>query len=419
MVDRVTVYAGAIPLETDILNGERNTMVAIGGIGSALFGATTTANGLACAPTAPASMRVQVGPGEIYARENLDDTPFSSLPPDTAHQIVKQGIMLEQVRLNCPAPTTVGQTISYLVQAAFQEADTDAVTLPYYNSSDPTQAYSGPANSGTAQPTARRGTVVISAKPGVAAATGSQTVPPADAGFIGLYVVTVAYAATAISAGNIVPIAGASVVPAGGIVTALLALPSLVQSGGLNYGVASGSANALAVSLTPAPASLQAGFKVIVKATATNTGAATLSLNGGGAAPITYDANPLPAGMLEAGQLYALVYDGAAWQLKTPSFHGIIAYQQGQTGYRVYSNGDIEQWGVTTSGTDGTETITFPIPFPNSCDNYSVTNQAASAPVAWPGATILSKTQMRISWATASNTPPGSGVQGQWSVKGH
>jgi hypothetical protein len=417
-MDRQIVYPGAIPLETDILSGERNGMVAIGGLASALFGSTTTANGLACTPTSPASMRVQVGPGEIYARENVDDTPFSSLPADTAHQIVKQGVMLAPALLSCPAPTTVGQSISYLVQAAFQEVDADAVTLPYYNASDPTQAYSGPANSGVAQPTARLGTVIVSVKPGVAGTTGTQAVPPVDAGFIPLWGVTVAYGATSISTGAIAAVAGASVVPVGGIVAAIKNLPALVQSGSLIYGVASGSANALAVALSPAPASLQAGLEVIVKATASNTGAATLSLNGGGAAAITYDAKPLPAGMLEAGQLYGLVYDGAAWQLKTPSFHGIIAYQQGSTGYRVYSNGDIDQWGNGSCGSDGSYTVTFPVPFA-TCDWAIASNNGSGPPTGFHATQILSATQMKV-WASASaGVAAGAGTASYWEARGH
>ena len=51
MVDRVIVYAGAIPLETDILHTNKNAMVSIGALAAALFGATTSANGMAVTPT--------------------------------------------------------------------------------------------------------------------------------------------------------------------------------------------------------------------------------------------------------------------------------------------------------------------------------------------------------------------------------
>jgi hypothetical protein len=51
--------------------------------------------------------------------------------------------------------------------------------------------------------------VVVQAKAGVAAATGTQTTPAADGGFVGLFVVTVANGQAAIIAGNITQLAGA------------------------------------------------------------------------------------------------------------------------------------------------------------------------------------------------------------------
>jgi len=87
--------------------------------------------------------------------------------------------------------------------------DANPVALPYYNASNPAQPYSGPNNSGTAQNTTRKGTIVLTAKAGVAAATGTQITPSADSGNVGLWVVTVANGQTQIIAGNIAQVSGA------------------------------------------------------------------------------------------------------------------------------------------------------------------------------------------------------------------
>lgn len=208
-MDLQTIYPGAIPLETDLLNTNKNVLVALGKLASAVFGTSTMVNGLSVVANSPAALNVVVNPGEIYSLQNLLGTAYSSLAADTTHQIMKQGIMLDAVTLSTPAPATAGQSINYLIQATYQDSDTGNTVLPYYNASNPSQAYSGPANSGTAQPTVRKGTVVVSAKAGVAATTGSQTTPAADAGYVGLYVVTVANGQASVTAANISAVANA------------------------------------------------------------------------------------------------------------------------------------------------------------------------------------------------------------------
>lgn len=212
-MDRVTVYAGQIPLETDLLRTNKFAMMAVSKLAAAMLGTSTIVNGLACVPTGPASLQVIVNPGEIYSLTNVDNTAYSSIPADTSHQILKQGILLDAVNLSCPAPGAGGQSINYLIQATYQDSDTDLTALPYYNASNPTQAWSGPNNSGTAQATTRKGIVTVSAKAGTAAATGSQVTPAPDSGYVGLWVVTVANGQSAITAGNIVAANGAPVLP--------------------------------------------------------------------------------------------------------------------------------------------------------------------------------------------------------------
>ncbi|TBW32618.1 hypothetical protein EYW49_22020 [Siculibacillus lacustris] len=201
---RQMVYSGQIPLETDLLHTNRDVMIALGFFAQAILGTTTCVDGLACTPTSPASMTVNVAPGSIYAVAAVDDASYSSLAADTTHSILKQGLLYDSAAFALTAPATVGYAINYLIQGTFSEVDGGSTVLPYYNSSNPAVAWSGPSNSGAAQHTTRTGTLSLSTKAGTAATSGTQTTPSADAGYVPLWVVTVAYGATSISSGNIV-----------------------------------------------------------------------------------------------------------------------------------------------------------------------------------------------------------------------
>ncbi|PXX42204.1 hypothetical protein, partial [Aquitalea magnusonii] len=243
-MDRQIVYPGAIPLETDILNTNKNMMVALSKLAAAIFGTGTIVNGFAVTPTAPASLQINVAPGEIYAMANIDATAYSSLAADTTHSILKQGIALDSQLLTLTAPTTSGYSVNYLIQAAYQDQDANAVALPYYNSTNPTQPWSGSGNNGQAQYTTRKGLAVVSAKAGIAATTGSQATPAPDSGNVGLYVVTVAYGQTQITAGNISQYAAAP----------FINLPTMAQIQAQTGTAFAAAGTAPAYTLTPSPA---------------------------------------------------------------------------------------------------------------------------------------------------------------------
>ncbi len=173
-----------------------------------MVGTQTLAAGLPCVPGP--GLEVSVGAGRIYAVAPIDATPYSSLPAN-ANLIVKQGLNFTAVLLNCPAPTS--GSVNYLIEATYADADTSLTTLPYYNASNPSQAYAGPLNNGQAQATVRQGQVALKAKAGVPAASGSQVTPGADAGYIGLYAVTVSAGQSQIVAANIVPITTSILLP--------------------------------------------------------------------------------------------------------------------------------------------------------------------------------------------------------------
>lgn len=201
------VWPGAIPLEDDILNAQKNVMIALGYLIKDVLGANTVVAGFACTPGT--GLTVSIAAGRIYSLQNIDSTAYSSLAADTAHQTMKQGILLDPITLNVPAPTTSGDSINYLIEAAYQDSDAGNTILDYFDSNNPTQPFTGPNNTGQAQPTVRKGSVNLIAKAGTQATTGSQTTPAADSGFVGLYVVTIAFGASSVVTGNIATAGGA------------------------------------------------------------------------------------------------------------------------------------------------------------------------------------------------------------------
>ena len=148
-MDRNIVYPGSIPLDTDLLSVNRNVMIALGYLTQAVLGGTTVADGLACAPTTPASMSVTIAPGSIMQMLVIDAISYGSLPADSTDPLVKMGINAVATTFSLVAPTSSGQEVNYLVEAALQESDTNPVVLPYYNAANPAQPYSGPNNAGT------------------------------------------------------------------------------------------------------------------------------------------------------------------------------------------------------------------------------------------------------------------------------
>jgi hypothetical protein len=202
-VDRNLVYPGAIPLDTDILSLNRNTMVALGFLTQACLGTNTVVDGLACTPTSPASLGVQIGPGSIGQLSVVDSSAYGSLAADTGDALVKMGINLTAQTLTLQPQLSSGQSITYLIQATLSEIDVDPLVLAYYNAANPSQPFSGANGNNVAQNTLRKQVVELLAKPGAPATTGSQALPPVDNGWVGLYSVTIGYGQLAVTASNI------------------------------------------------------------------------------------------------------------------------------------------------------------------------------------------------------------------------
>jgi hypothetical protein len=198
------------------------------------------------------------------------------------------------------------------VQVAYQDTDAGSTVLPYYNASNPSVAWSGPNNTGVSQNTVRKGQCLVQVKAGVAATTGTQVTPSPDAGFTGLFAVTVANGQTTITSGNIVQLATAPF-----ITPKLSGILAAIQNGtGLYAADTSVSANTITVAFSPPISSLVAGMSVRVKVANTNTGATVMNVGTGNVAVTLQDGTALTPGAVQANGVYLFTYDGNHWQLQ-------------------------------------------------------------------------------------------------------
>lgn len=86
------------------------------------------------------------------------------------------------------------------------------------------------------------------------------------------------------------------------------------QSGSFVFAAGTGTATAQVATLTPPLLVYTTGMVVYLRPSATNTGGLTLNLGPGVAGVLTPAGGALTAGMMTAGQLYPLWYDGAAFR---------------------------------------------------------------------------------------------------------
>ena len=317
-MDRQTTYIGAVPSAKDVANLGQFTMTALAKLSAGVLGTNTAVNGFTCIPTTPASLAVSLTAGEIYQIENLEQSASSTLAADSTHTILKQGIMLDAVTIGITPPSTSGYSQCFLIEVQYNDLDTATTVLNYFNSSNPLLPFYGPpvggTGSGAAQSTVRKGAVAYQVKAGTAATTGTQTVPSADAGWTGLFLITVANGASTITSGNIVTLTSAPFIP-----VTLPAIPAAFQANTWISAVAGGSANALTASISPAPAALT-GLKIRLTATYTNTTTATFNLNQLGALTIVDGTgSAVSPGAIHAGAILNLDYTGSAWQLTGPA----------------------------------------------------------------------------------------------------
>jgi hypothetical protein len=313
-MDRVMVYDGALPQTTDILNTNKFGFVGQAYQNRAILGTNTVVAGLPCTATVPTpDLHVTVGVGSIYQLDPTDASAYADLGVDN-NNIVKQGILATPQVLLVTPPATSGFSQVYLVEAILNDVDAGTAVLSYFNSSNPTQPFAGPANSGTSNFTTRTNPCVIALKAGVPAATGTQVTPSPDVGFVGLYAVTVANGQTQITSTNIVQLPSAPFFPT------LPSVPSNVLNGSWVYaGQDTGAANAYVITFVagqPIPSAYVPGMGIKFKALNACTGASTINVNGLGVVTIKRASGvALAANDIISGQIVELTYDGTVFQM--------------------------------------------------------------------------------------------------------
>lgn len=313
-MDRVIVQVGALPQDTDILNTNLFALINDGFKNQALLGAATVVAGLAVTPTTPtASLQVNVATGVIFQMDEIDASAYGSLGTNTSN-IMKQGILSTAQVLSITPPSTSGFSQVFLVEAILNDVDGGQEVESYYNSANPSQPFSGPANSGSSNFTIRQCKCVVALKAGTPASTGTQVAPTVDAGFVPLFTITVANGQTQITSGNIVQVPSAPFFPT------IPQIPYQVQQGTYTYaGTDTGTANNYVIAFAagqPIPAAYNVGMEVEFKALNASTGASQINVNGLGNVTIRR-ANGVAtaANDIVSGQIVKLKYDGTFFQI--------------------------------------------------------------------------------------------------------
>lgn len=209
-MNRRTVQPGQIPLAEDFLMQNRYVLQQFGALNSLLnFGNQNIWEGFELSNIA-GTMSVRLQPGALMSSDYaFDNTPYGSLP-STTETCPILATKTDETTLTFAPTATSGQSQAFLIEAALQQTDTSPVVRPYYNASNPSQAYAGPNNSGDATNTLRKTGVAINVKAGTPATTGTQTTPTTTPNYIPLYTVTFPGGATSIANATIAKVASHS-----------------------------------------------------------------------------------------------------------------------------------------------------------------------------------------------------------------
>lgn len=368
---RVIVYTNQIPYETDLLRTNMYRMADVSCLAQAVLGYgisnATLVSGLACVPTSPPSLAVNVGPGTIYSFVDYDASPYGVIPADTSDMLYKQGINLTTTVISLTAPGS--GTNFYLIQGQLNtNYNVNPVSRPYYNSTNITQPIF------TTQPDTVQDTVALQTK------VSTVSTPTADSDWVPLWAVAVASGASTITSGDISVAASAPFISetltqkisqAGG--DARYVQQSALQAGNYIYAIdSSGSANTITVSLTPALSAYTAGGAYRIMIANTNTGATNINFNGLGAKACRKISSTGKTAFVGfeciAGYIYEFVYDGTFMLLVGQVTANIVASMGNNAGQSLLANNTYVQLILNTANYDpfgitniSTYSVTIPI----------------------------------------------------------
>jgi hypothetical protein len=142
--------------------------------------------------------------------------------------------------------------------------------------------------------------------------------------------------------------------------TAGLATQAGVQQESYTYATDTGTANAYAVTLSPVP-TIVAGSTVAFKAANGNSGASTLTVNGGTATAIHKNgSSPLVTGDVLLGQIVHATYDGTYWQISAvPAATVLLPNLRGSTS-------------ANTGSSSTTSSLTVALPAGSAVGDFAV-----------------------------------------------
>ncbi len=169
--------------------------------------ATVVAGGAA---TANGTLSITIAASRVYELANTDTASVAGgiLTADTT-QILQQGYAASQSIVLTTAALAAGQSQWVLIEAGFTQTDAIRPSDPtsgllnFYNSTNPSQPLQGQGGNGQALSTVRQGVCTLRAVYGTPATTGSEVPPSADANYVGLYLIDLAYGQTVVNQGNI------------------------------------------------------------------------------------------------------------------------------------------------------------------------------------------------------------------------
>lgn len=177
----------------------------------------------------------------------------------------------------------------------------------------------------------------------------------------------------------------------------------------------SATVNVLTAAISPVPSALVAGMEIEIKPAITNTGSATLNLNGLGAYPLINYSGALAGGELVAGQHYKCSWKASdnSWLVMTGAgitqtaadarYAALSSFVNslGASGYQKIQGGLIIQWGTSAAiATNSAQSITFPIAFPTAVASIQLTSQTLDTGA---GTTNSSATASSVTGFTLNN----------------
>lgn len=158
-----------------------------------------------------------------------------------------------------------------------------------------------------------------------------------------------------------------------------------LQSGTYSYSVAAGTANALTATIASTLTAIPDGMSFIIKATANNSGPATLTLTLGATALVSQSivdgsGNALAPGAIATGFDIFLIWNAglSAYVIQNTSNSSGSGTQAINGEWQESSTSPIYQWGTTSSLASGSHTISYTIPFPNACFNVQIIGQSSN-----------------------------------------